>query len=202
MAAFSTARQAVQGLYSPLIHLCKATADLLQLSACLPLPPFNSPRFSLKSNLRHCILQGLKSLLKNQKPRLNRGLQHSWDRHFLIMCVSVTAPAAFSGSRTEEFRCAVNCSSLPGVTWDCLQFVPVQTECGHHHCHTPQPVHLADFHQAACDQLSSTAFEPAKTTTEHPCGCHLRSTQLQADYKRQSPAYFSSSHLNLAEQQN
>lgn len=56
---------------------------------------------------------------------------------------------------------------LPEFTSDCVQFVPAQTECGHHHCHTPQPVHLVDFHQAACDQLSSTAFEPAKQQNTH-----------------------------------
>lgn len=43
-----------------------------------------------------------------------------------------------------------------------MQCVPAQTECGHHHCQTPQPVHLVGSHQAACDQLSSTRFEPAK----------------------------------------
>lgn len=43
-----------------------------------------------------------------------------------------------------------------------MHCVPAQTECGHHHCQTPQPVHLVGSHQAACDQLSSTRFEPAK----------------------------------------
>ena len=43
-----------------------------------------------------------------------------------------------------------------------MQCIPAQTECGHHHCQTPQPVHLVGSHQAACDQLSSTRFEPAK----------------------------------------
>lgn len=49
----------------------------------------------------------------------------------------------------------------PEVTSD-VQSVPAQTECGHPHCQTPQPVHLVGSHQAACDQLSSTRFEPAK----------------------------------------
>lgn len=124
---------------------------------------------------------------KRQKLRAHHGLQQLPARHLLVMHFSTTAPAAFSASRTQDFRCAVNCSSLPGVTWGCLQFVPAQTECGHH-CHTPQPVHLADFHQAACDQLSSTAFAPAKTTTEHPCGCCLCAPQLQAHYPRHHTA--------------
>lgn len=64
---------------------------------------------------------------------------------------------------TQHCSCVVLLyPALPEVTSDHVHFVPAQTECGHHHCHTPQPVHLVDFHQAACDQLSSTTFAPAK----------------------------------------
>lgn len=68
-----------------------------------------------------------------------------------------------------------------------MHCVPAQTECGHHHCQTPQPVHLVGSHQAACDQLSSTRFEPAKqqqnthvatvsTATPLVCRSHQRLT--------------------------
>lgn len=83
--AFSTASQAVRDSLQSLEYVYKATADLLQLAAFLPLLSSNSLRFILKSNLKHSVLQRLAvSLLKNWKHRLNHCLQQFWERYFLI----------------------------------------------------------------------------------------------------------------------
>ena len=68
-------------------------------------------------------------------------------------------PEPLSKAHLESFQ--TRKGEKAEVTSD-VHCVPAQTECGHHHCQTPQPVHLVGSHQAACDQLSSTRFEPAK----------------------------------------
>lgn len=57
--AFSTASQALRDSLQSLEYVYKATADLLQLAAFLPLLSSNSLRFILKSNLKHSVLQRL-----------------------------------------------------------------------------------------------------------------------------------------------